>query len=119
MAKVFKFLAANPITDEVFDQYLLALIPDNKNAENNTRTKHQRESVRDIYDYEANRLFDGGERRNWWTAYNAVTTYADHGRSRFDTDGNEKPRMQQIVWGSGADLKVRALGTAMQMAGVN
>jgi hypothetical protein len=61
-------------------------------------------------------LFDNGQgmyaiRGTKWAAFNAVTEYADHHRSTRRTDGNtsEDSRLASAWFGTGAELKERAL----------
>lgn len=49
----------------------------------------------------------------WWSAYNAVTWYEDHGRHA----NGESPVIANRIYGDGADTKERALRAALQFAG--
>lgn len=63
--------------------------------------------------------FDGGRGQEingggtWWNAYNAVTEYLTHERGR-----SEEAREESLLFGSAARLNERALGLAMNRAGV-
>jgi phage/plasmid-like protein (TIGR03299 family) len=54
-----------------------------------------------------------------WTAYNAVTEYADHRKTIRNVDHDPSLRLNSIWFGTGRDLKNRAYTTALEFAGVN
>jgi len=54
---------------------------------------------------------DGANGDNLWSAYNGITWYVDHKRGRSDESG-----VDASLFGAGADLKERALATAVRFA---
>jgi phage/plasmid-like protein (TIGR03299 family) len=98
--------------------YFKALYPDEE-GKDNTRA----EGIR----AELHRLFEEGIghdmpqiRGTVWTAFNAVTEFVDHRKTRGADDRDRASRRLASVWfGQGARLKEKAWGLALEMAGVN
>lgn len=57
---------------------------------------------------------DGANGDNLWSGYNGITWHVDHKRGRSDESG-----VEASLFGAGADLKERALTTALRFAPVN
>jgi phage/plasmid-like protein (TIGR03299 family) len=79
----------------------------------------KRQSVLDeiLERYERQQNGIGGIRGTAWSAFNAVTEYADHGRRyRGSTEDRESRRFEQVLYGEQDDLKQSALSVAMAMA---
>ena len=49
---------------------------------------------------------------SWWSAYNAVTWFEDHGKH----DGKDAPVVANRVYGKAAEIKERALKVALELA---
>jgi phage/plasmid-like protein (TIGR03299 family) len=70
-------------------------------------------------------LMEGSETNNigkmsgtWWSAYNAVTEYIDHGRlDRLSTEYTDT-RLNNIWMGQGATVKQKAINNALEICGV-
>lgn len=94
--------------------YFKTLVPDNVDAERNSRTVNIRETL--AHHFLAGR---GNKGETWWDALNAVTEYVDHDRSTRGT-GREKAsnRLESQWFGSGARLKAEAWSLALDGAGV-
>lgn len=76
-------------------------------AKANTRTLNRFEALRDAY---AATLSEGTEPGTSWTALQAVTRYVDHDKKVRANGGPEgEARVLSVNFGSGADLKRRAL----------
>ena len=70
-------------------------------------TKNARDALSILETQPGARFAEG----SWWNAFNAVTYMTDHIIGR--TNDN---RMQSAWYGSGKNLKVKALETALEMA---
>jgi phage/plasmid-like protein (TIGR03299 family) len=112
------YLATVSVDAQKFANYLNKVFP--LSADSTKVTKEHIEEIRGKVTY----LFDAGKgndipeiKHTMWTAYNAVTEYADH----FKTVRNEKDgesRLQSIWFGGSAMLKQYAWDSALQLAGV-
>ena len=58
-----------------------------------------------------------GVRGTMWAAYNAVTHYIDHGRTRYRADSRSERRMDSLLFGEGHRTRVMALDKALVFAG--
>jgi phage/plasmid-like protein (TIGR03299 family) len=80
--------------------------------ESSTRVLNVKESIKGLYKHGKGTEIEGIQ-DTAWTAYNAVTEYADH----YKTVKNNR-RLESIVFGSGADLKHRAWAEVLTEAEV-
>jgi hypothetical protein len=85
--------------------YVKSLIPDNEEAEKNTRTENIRKAILDLHE-----SGQGAElcRGTLWGAYNAVTEYTDH----LMHGANPDKRLNSIWFGGGERLKLKAYQSA-------
>jgi phage/plasmid-like protein (TIGR03299 family) len=97
----FRNMAKKQVDTELLGTYLQSVFPD---AEKTHQT--------------VTGLFENGRgnndpltRRTLWTAYNAVTEFVDHNRSRVKPEN----KLQSIWFGSGALIKQRAFDQAIHM----
>lgn len=115
--KTFNLLASRRLSSREAEKYFKTLVPDNPEAEHKTRTENIRQEMLDIFHNEKNSL--PGMEQTAWAAYNAVSEYTDHHRNvnggRFNRNKAMK-RMDSIVFGSGARLKMSALREANKIA---
>ena len=110
----FNEMAMKRLEKDVYQEYLKTLIPDNEEAENHTRTQNMREEIEEKYHNEKNTL--EGMQETVWAAYNSVVEYVDHGRTIRNTSGSYgENRMASLVYGSGAQLKQKALVEAKKL----
>jgi phage/plasmid-like protein (TIGR03299 family) len=89
-------------------RYVEMLVPDNKEADSNTRTELVRNKI-----YELHETGKGAELAygTAWGAYNAVTEYTDHVMGSRDSN----KALKSMWFGGGEALKHRAFSLAMQM----
>lgn len=105
-----QFLSSKRFTGESINEYFARIFPVATNKKDSTKKLSKAHSnVLGILDTQPGAELGEG---TWWQAYNAITYYTDHlaGRSQ-DT------RLTSAWYGSGKDLKVRALDLAVEMAG--
>jgi phage/plasmid-like protein (TIGR03299 family) len=112
-------LAARPCSRDAVKAYFEALIPDNVEAENKTRTENIRKALEHNFAHGAGNDLPGIS-GSWWAALNAVTEYVDHDRStRGETETERRSNRLESLWfGSGARVKAQAWDTALELAGV-
>lgn len=107
-------LAQRPMDRVALRAYLLNLVPDNKEAERNTRTANIREAME--YNFHHGK---GNQGKTLWDAVNAVTEYVDHDRSaRGQGLDKASNRLESQWFGSGASLKSHAWDLALDVAGI-
>jgi phage/plasmid-like protein (TIGR03299 family) len=111
-------LANKAISRETLREYFNAIVPNNADADRNTRTENIRRSMEQNFLYgKGNHL--PGIKGTWWAALNGVTEYVDHDRSARGTGIDKVSNRLESQWfGSGAKLKAEAWDTALDMAGV-
>ena len=102
-----QFLGTKRYTGETVMDYFKRLWPASENAKRTEVTKNARDALSILETQPGARFAEG----SWWTAFNAVTYMTDHIIGR--TNDN---RMQSAWYGSGKNLKVKALETALEMA---
>lgn len=105
---IFNRMALRKVTGSQLVEYVKTLIPDNPQAENNTRTENMRNHIIYLHDEVKDASMHKG---NLFGAYNAVTEFVDHQESK---DPNKHLRS---IWfnGSGEQLKRRAYQLAESM----
>lgn len=106
---VFEKMSLKEVTNDQLLAYVNKLLPDNPDAENNTRRTNQREQILDLAE---NGLGAELARGTVWGAYNAVTEYADHVATMNKTADQ---RLQYAWFGGGQDLKDDAFKLATTM----
>jgi phage/plasmid-like protein (TIGR03299 family) len=113
-AQAFARLAKAKIESEaMLDGYLAALFPPS-DAQKRNRTPppkwmHVKQLMKETPDLQM-----PGVRGTAWGAYNAVTRFEDYRQARDETPAK---RLERVWFGSGADLKVKALNEALRLAG--
>lgn len=106
---IFNRMALRKVNSQQLVDYVKTLIPDNPQAENNTRTENMRNHIISLHDSVQDASMHRG---NLFGAFNAVTEFVDHfGSSK---DANKQLRS---IWfgGSGEQLKRRAYQLAESM----
>lgn len=106
---IFNRMALRKVTGSQLVEYVKMLIPDNPQAENNTRTDNMRKHIIGLHDT----VHDASMHRgNLFGAFNAVTEFVDH-------YGGSKDASKQLrsIWfgGSGEQLKRKAYQLAESM----
>lgn len=106
---IFNRMALRKVTGSQLMEYVKTLIPDNPQAENNTRTENMRNHIISLHDEVKDASMHKG---NLFGAYNAVTEFVDH-------YGTQKDASKQLrsIWfgGSGEQLKRKAYQLAESM----
>jgi hypothetical protein len=105
---LFNSMAARKITEVQLREYVQALVPDNEEAENTTRTKKIRNSVLQLHDSGHGAHLAHG---TLWGAFNSVAEYTDHMMLNED----ETTRLDSIWFGRGEQLKLKAFRLAKRM----
>jgi phage/plasmid-like protein (TIGR03299 family) len=104
----FNSMAARKITQAQLREYMQALFPDNKEAENTARIEKIRNSVLALHE---SGLGAHLARGTWWGAFNSVAEYTDHMMSGEDS----ATRLDSIWFGRGEQLKLKAFNLAQKM----
>ncbi len=105
--RAFDKLALHRITDAELIGYVKRLVPDNPEADKNTRAENTRSRILGLY--ESGRGAELG-RGTLWGAYNAITEYTDH-----VAGGDKRDRaLKSMLFGAAADLKESAFALAMK-----
>jgi phage/plasmid-like protein (TIGR03299 family) len=102
---VFNRMALRKITDKELLQYIANLIPNNPEAESNTRTENLRNKILDIHSTHQDATMHRG---TLFGAYNAVTELVDH----VSTTEDPSKRLKSMWFGSGERLKQKAYALA-------
>lgn len=107
----WKAMAARPLTHSRVQAYFQAVVPDNPDAERNTRTENIRRELHD--------LFESGQgsdlpsvRGTLWAAYNAVTEYVTHIRG---AQKEASARLESVWFGSGRAMIETAEAAALEL----
>lgn len=106
---IFNRMALRKVTGSQLVEYVKTLIPDNPQAENNTRTENMRKHIIGLHDSVQDASMHRG---NLFGSFNAVTEFVDH-------YGGSKDASKQLrsIWfgGSGEQLKRKAYQLAESM----
>ncbi len=103
---IFNRMALRKVTNRELVQYVKTLIPDNPDAESNTRTENMRKKILDIHESQPDAVMHRG---TLFGAYNSVTELIDH----FSSSDNADKRLRSMWFGgSGEKLKVKAYSLA-------
>jgi hypothetical protein len=105
---IFNRMALRKVTPTQLVEYCKTLVPDNAEAESNTRTENIRSQIIRLHDDTKDASMHRG---NLFGAYNAVTEYVDHAVS------SDASKHLRSIWfgGSGEQLKRRAYQLAESM----
>lgn len=108
LEEIFKRMSLVNLTGNQLVDYVKTLVPDNEDAERNTRTENIRDKIIDLHDNgQGSQLARG----TLWGAYNSVTEYVDHVYNTTQVD----KKLQSMWFGSGAKLKEKAFEVAKEM----
>jgi phage/plasmid-like protein (TIGR03299 family) len=105
---IFNRMALRKVTPTQLVEYCKTLVPDNAEAESNTRTENIRNQIIRLHDDTKDASMHRG---NLFGAYNAVTEYVDHAAQ------SDSSKHLRSIWfgGSGEQLKRRAYQLAESM----
>lgn len=114
-AELFQRLVKISLREELLDQYLEVVFPKSeaqkKKGETPSKWKHVSHLLETVPDLQM-----AGVRGTLWAAYNAITRFEDYR----EVDGEPKnARLDRVWFGSGADLKLKALEAAAELARLN
>ena len=112
-AEIFRRLAKVPVLNGKLTEYLEAVFPRSEAQKRDRTTPDRWTAVRQAFD-EVPDLQLPGVQGTLWAAYNAVTRFEHYRKPR----GEERPdqRLERTWFGAGADLKLRALNVAQELA---
>ncbi len=102
---IFNRMALRKLTGKDILDYVKALVPDNPEAENNTRTENIRKKILDLHESRPDAAMHRGTA---FGVYNAVTEMVDH----FVTTDDPNKQLKSIWFGSGERLKLKAFQLA-------
>ena len=112
-ADAFRRLAEVQVkSDAMLGQYLDALFPRSSAQERDDRNPPKWEEVKNLFETRED-LRLPGVKGTLWAAYNAVTAFEDYRAARDDSPAK---RLERVWFGSGADLKTKALDRALEIA---
>lgn len=100
-----RYLVRLYMNEHRLNAFLLAVIPDNPEAERNTRTENQRQLLRQLYESGAGQTHPG-VRGTGWAALNAVTEFVLYHRS---PRRSQEQRFESALFASGRTLTLRAV----------
>lgn len=110
-AQLFQQLAKTELKKDLLDQYLESVFPptpvQRKKGERPPKGGHVLRLLEEIPDLQSD-----GVRGTLWAAYNAITRFEDY-RSVKEESGDA--RLERVWFGSGAELKLRALQRAADL----
>lgn len=104
---IFNRMSYKQVNSQQVQKFVETLIPDNKDAENNTRTENMRNRILELHE---NGIGADIHRGTTFGLYNGVTEFVDHQESK---DPNK--HLKSIWFGSGEQLKRRAYQLAESM----
>lgn len=112
--EAYQFLASKQVSQFQLKNYFSLLIPDNEKAESHARTENKRAELSKLFDHPTNRLPETAG--TWWAAYNSVTYYLNHQRSKdqnqnmknlwFGDDSLAKLALENAIMGAQGKLPV-------------
>jgi len=102
---IFNRMALTHISDKELMDYVKALIPDNPDAEHQTRRERMRSTILELHESGTGADMSRG---TLWGAYNSVVEYTDHFNRTKDTSSH----LRNIWFGSGERFKIRAFALA-------
>ena len=105
---IFNRMALTHISDKELVDYVKVLIPDNPDAEHQTRRERMRSTILELHESGTGAEMSRG---TLWGAYNAIAEYTDHIQRTKDTSAH----LRSIWFGGGERFKVRAFALAGSM----
>lgn len=116
LSEVFNYLAKKPVTTQQVRGYLETLIPDRKDAKNNTRAENIRSEIEQLFRHgKGNEL--PGISGTAWALVNGVSEYVTHRRSTHGETDEQKlsGRLHSAWFGPGHDLNTRAVSQVLEL----
>ena len=116
----FEDLMSAKVSETTVRGYFEAVVPDNPNAKNTTRTENVRRQLMVNYQGAPGSAQSRGRA---WGAYNAVTYYTSHQQSKIEDDVAEvaekkrQSRFSSLLLGTSNNLQQRAFDSALDLVG--
>ena len=111
--EVAQFLAGVQVPDaEALKGFVEALVPPADEGKSDARREKKREAIYGNF-MDTRRNAVEGVKGSWWTAYQAVTQFVDHGGNGKDDVGSAEKRFNSALFGGGHDLKTEAFDLAL------
>lgn len=111
-AELFQRLAKIKLQQQLIDEYLESVLPKSKSQKAKGETPPKWIHVLQLLD-EIDDLQIAGVKGTMWALYNAITRFEDY--REVDSELPDR-RLNRVWFGSGADLKLRALQSAAKLA---
>lgn len=112
-AQEFKRLAKVEMIKGRMNTYLETLFPLTEAQRKNDETPPKWQYIKEVFESRPD-LQLGGVRGTLWGAYNAVVAFEDYRQPKQEEPGDQ--RLERTWFGSGADLKQKALAKASELA---
>jgi len=106
---IFNRMALRKVTEKQLMDYVKALIPANPDATFQTRNENIREAILELHESGQGAEMNRG---TVWSAFNAVTEFADHVQHSKDVSKH----LKSIWFGGGEKLKLKAFELAQKMS---
>lgn len=112
-----RFLADVPVTKAEITRFCERLIPDPGDGSDDKYRAQKRRRIAELMDHPANAL--PSMRGTAWAMVNAATQYVDHEMPTYGKSeiAKAESRLQSMWFGTGANLKDKAVDTALAIAG--
>lgn len=110
-AKLFKAMAARQLKAEAFDSYLEMVFPRTSRQKSEGEAPERWGHIRSLF-REHEDLQLPGVKDTLWGAYNAITFFEDHKLNDRESDDG---RLNRVWFGSGSEIKLRALEKAREL----
>jgi len=117
LSEAFNFLARQQVTETWLKDYVDKVMPTPADRDASTRLLNIRSGMVERFESPSNSLM--GIKGTAWAAYNSVTEYVDHIRKVPKLEKDKTRRLESIWLGSGAQIKERALGIALESVGAD
>lgn len=113
---ISKHLVSKQANSKMVEDMLTSLGLGVDKADESTRTQNMRDQIKHLFEHgKGNDL--PGVKGTLWALYNGVTEYADHYKTiRSKSDDDTSSRVSSILFGSGANLKQKAMDTVVALA---
>ena len=105
LSAIFNRMASTHLSDKELLDYVKVLIPDNPDAEHQTRRERMRSTILELHESGKGAEMSRG---TLWGAYNAIAEYTDHIQRTKDASAH----LRSIWFGGGERFKVRAFALA-------
>jgi hypothetical protein len=105
LEQIFQSMASRPLKERQLKEYFKTLVPENPDAQFQTRNENIREALMELHESGIGAEMNKG---TVFSAYNAVTEFADHVRHSKDP----QKHLNSMWFGGGEKMKTRAFELA-------